>query len=135
LIEASIVPVPDVLLNDQIHSVERDVAQNLMYQGRSIEEYVKDQGFSSRDDWIKNDIEPIARKRVQAGLVLAELSKAESITAIVEDVDKQIAAYKDQYKNNPQMVAEFNKPETRQDIASRMLTDKAVEYLLEINSK
>lgn len=135
LIEASTVPVPDILLKDQTRSVEQDITQNLMYQGRSVEDYVKDQGFASRDEWIKKDVEPIAKKRVQAGLVLAEVSKVEKITAATADVDRQIAMYKDQYKNNPQMVARFDAPETRQDIASRMLTDKTVDYLLEINTK
>ncbi len=135
LIAASTVPVPEILLQDQIRSVEQDIAQNLMYQGRSIEEYVKDQGFASREAWVEKDVAPIAKKRVQAGLVLAELSKVEKITASTEDVDKQIATYKKQYANNPQMVAQFDQPETRQDIASRMLTDKTVEYLLKINTK
>lgn len=134
LIAVSTVPIPETLLHDQIHSVERDIAQNLMYQGRSVEEYAKDQGFDSREDWAHNDLRPIAKKRVQAGLALAELSKVEKITASTEDVDKQIDLYKKQYANNPQMLAQFDQPETRQDIASRVLTDKAIERLLEINS-
>lgn len=135
LIAASTVPVPEILLQDQIRSVEQDITQNLMYQGRSVEQYIKDQGFESREAWIDKDVAPIAKKRVQAGLVLAELSKVEKVTTSTEDVDKQIAQYKEQYKNNPQMVAQLNMPETRQDIASRLLTDKTVEYLLEINTK
>ncbi len=135
LIAASTVPVPEILLNDQIRSVEQDITQNLMYQGRSIEQYVKDQGFASRDEWLDKDVAPIAKKRVQAGLVLAELSKAEKITASTEDVDKQIASYKEQYKNNPQMIAQFDQPGTRQDVASRVLTEKTVEHLLKINTK
>src|SRR5690606_30724742 len=104
LIAASTVPVPEVLLKDQIQSVEQDITQNLMYQGRSIEEYVKDQGFASREEWVEKDVSPIAKKRVQAGLVLAELSKQEKVTASTEDVDKLIVQYKEQYKNNPQML-------------------------------
>ncbi len=135
LIGVSTVPVPEILLQDQIRSVEQDITQNLMYQGRSVEDYVKDQGFASREEWVEKDVAPIAKKRVQAGLVLAELSKAEKVTASTEDVDKQIANYKEQYKNNPQMVAQLDTPETRQDIASRLLTDKTVEHLLAINTK
>lgn len=135
LIANSNVPVPDILLQDQIRSVEQDITQNLMYQGRSVEDYVKDQGFDSREAWVEKDVEPIARKRVQAGLALAELSKVEKVTASSEDVDKQIEAYKQQYANNPQMVAQFDQPETRQDVASRLLTDKTIDHLLEINTK
>lgn len=135
LIASSTVPVPDILLQDQIRSVEQDITQNLMYQGRSVEDYVKDQGFDSREAWVASDVTPIAKKRVQAGLVLAELSKVEKVTASTEDVDKQIEAYKQQYANNPQMAAQFSGPEARQDVASRLLTDKTVDHLLEINTK
>lgn len=135
LIAASTVPVPDILLQDQIRSVEQDITQNLMYQGMSIDDYVKSQGFESREEWIEKDVSPIAKKRVQAGLVLAELSKAEKVTASTEDVDAQIEMYKKQYANNPQMMAQFDTPETRQDIASRLLTDKTVDHLLELNTK
>ena len=135
LIEASTVPVPEILLQDQVRSVEQDITQNLMYQGRSIDDYVRDQGFASREEWTEKDVAPIAKKRVQAGLVLAEVSKAEKITATTADVDAQIARFKEQYKNNPQMLPQFDTPETRQDIASRLLTDKTIEHLLEINTK
>ncbi len=135
LIAASTVPVPEVLLKDQMRSVEQDITQNLAYQGRSIDDYVKSQGFESKEKWAEKDVAPIAKKRVQAGLALAELSRAEKITAATEDVDKQIAQLRDQYKSNPQMVAQLDQPEVRQDIASRMLTDKTVEHLLKMNTK
>lgn len=135
LIAVSTVPVPQILLDDQTRSVEQDITQNLMYQGRTVEQYVKDQGFESREAWLEKDVTPIAKKRVQAGLALAELSKAEKITSSTVEVDKQIAQLKEQYKNNPQTVAQLDKPEIRQDVASRILTDKTVDHLLSINTK
>ena len=135
LIEVSTVAVPEVLLQDQSRSVEQDITQNLSYQGKSIDDYAKERGFATREEWAEAEVTPIAKKRVQAGLVLAELSKAEKITASTKDVDEQIARYKDQYKNSPHMVAQFDLPETRQDIASRLLTDKTVEHLLKLNVK
>ena len=135
LIEISTVAVPDVLLQDQSRSVEQDITQNLSYQGKSIDDYTKERGFATREEWAEAEVIPIAKKRVQAGLVLAELSKAEKITASTKDVDEQIARYKEQYKNSPHMVAQFDLPETRQDIASRLLTDKTVDHLLKLNVK
>jgi trigger factor len=135
LIEASTVPVPNILLTDQIRSLEQDMTQSLAYQGRSLDQYLSDNGFESKDKWLDEDVAPVAKKRVQAGLALAELSKAENVTASTKEVDERIARYKDQYKNNPQMVAQFDQPETRQDIASRLLTEKTVDYLLNINTK
>jgi trigger factor len=38
LVEVSKVPVPEVLVKDQAESIERDMTQNLMYQGLSLEQ-------------------------------------------------------------------------------------------------
>jgi hypothetical protein len=43
--------------------------------------------------------------------------------------------YKTQYANNPQMVAQFDQPEARRDVANRLLTEKTVERLLALNTK
>jgi len=135
LIEISTIAVPEILLNDQMRSVEQDIVQNLSYQGKTVDDYAKEKGHDSREKWLEAEVAPIAKKRVQAGLVLAELSKAEKITATTKEVDEQIKRYKEQYKNSPHMVAQFDLPETRQDIASRLLTDKTVDHLLAINIK
>lgn len=135
LIAVSKISVPEILLADQARSVEQDINQNLAYQGRMLDDFIQSEGYDSKEEWVEKAVKPIAKKRVEAALVLAELSKVEKITASTKDVDARIAMYKDQYKNSPHMLAEFSKPDVRQDIASRLLTDKTVERLLELNTK
>lgn len=134
LVEVSTVPVPEILLADQTRSVEQDVAQNLAYQGVMLDQYMKDRGFDSRDKWLDEEVRPVAMKRVQAGLALAELSKAENVTATTQEVEAQVDRLKEQYAKQPQMVAQLDRPETRRDIANRVLTDKTVDRLVSINS-
>lgn len=135
LVEASTVPVPEVLLKDQADSIERDMTQNLMYQGLTLDQYLENKGFESKDKWLETEVHDAARKRVQAGLVLAELSKAEKIDATNEELDEHVNLYKQQYANNPRMVAQFDTPEARRDIANRLLTEKTVDRLVELNAK
>lgn len=135
LVEASTVPVPEVLLKDQADSIERDMTQNLMYQGLTLDQYLENKGFESKDKWLETEVTDAARKRVQAGLVLAELSKAEKIEATSDELDNHVNLYKQQYANNPSMVAQFDTPEARRDIANRLLTEKTVDRLVELNSK
>src|SRR5690606_19119948 len=40
LIEKSTVPVPDVLVQDQMRSIEQDFAQNLSYRGLDLDAYM-----------------------------------------------------------------------------------------------
>jgi trigger factor len=135
LIEVSTVPVPEILVSDQSESIERDMTQNLMYQGLTLDQYLENKGFESKEKWLKTEVYDAAVKRVQAGLVLAELSKAEKIEATSAELEEHVAQYKTQYANNPQMVAQFDQPEARRDIANRLLTEKTVDRLVELNTK
>ena len=111
------------------------MTQNLMYQGITIEQYIANQKFSSRDEWHEKEVLPAAEKRVKAGLALAELSKVEKIEASSDELAEHINLYKQQYANNPDMVKRFDEPEAQRDIANRLLTEKTVERLVELNAK
>ncbi len=134
LIDASAVPVPEILLTDQAQSIERDMTQNLMYQGLTLDQYLENKGFASKEKWLETEVKDAAKKRVQAGLALAELSKVEKIEATTKELDDHVALYKKQYANNPKMVAQFDQPDARRDIANRLLTEKTVERLAELNA-
>jgi trigger factor len=134
LVEVSKVPVPEILRKDQAESIERDMTQNLMYQGLTLDQYLENKGFESKEKWLADEVNDAAEKRVQAGLVLAELSKAEKIEATNKELDDHVELYKKQYANNPQMVAQFDTPEARRDIANRLLTEKTVDRLVELNT-
>jgi trigger factor len=135
LVEVSKVPVPEILRKDQAESIERDMTQNLMYQGLSLDQYLENKGFESKEKWLETEVSETAEKRVQAGLVLAELSKAEKIEATNQELEDHVNLYKKQYANNPQMVEQFDQPEARRDIANRLLTEKTVDRLVELNTK
>lgn len=134
LVAISTVPTPDILVKDQAESIERDMTQNLMYQGLTLDQYLENKGFESKEKWLETEVVDAAKKRVQAGLALAELSKAEKIEATSDELAEHIELYKKQYANNPQMVAQFDQPEAKRDIANRLLTEKTVDRLVELNT-
>lgn len=134
LIEISKVPVPEILLKDQERSIEQDMVQNLMYQGLSLDMYLENKGFKTKEEWLDKEVQPAAEKRVQAGLVLAELSKVEKIEATTAELDEHVELYKKQYANNPEMVKQLDTPDARRDIANRLLTEKTVDRLVELNT-
>lgn len=134
LIEVSDIPVPQVLLDDQIKSIEQDMTQNLMYKSLTLDQYITTQKFKDHEDWHKKEVVPAAEKRVKAGLVLAELSKIEKVEATSEELAEHINMYKQQYANNSEMVKRFDEPDAQRDIANRLLTEKTVDRLVELNS-
>ncbi len=133
LIAVSKVPVPQVLVDDQSKSIEQDFIQNLSYQGITLDQYLENKGFESKEKWMETEVHDVAVKRVQAGLVLAELSKVEKITATEEEIENHISMFKTQYAKNPEALKQFEQPQVRNDITNRLLTEKTVERLLQIN--
>lgn len=133
LIEISDIPVPQLLLDDQSRSIEQDMTQNLMYQGLTIEQYILNKKFKDREEWHAKEVIPAAEKRVKAGLALAELSKVEKVEATADELAEHINLYKSQYANNPEMAKRFDEPEAQRDIANRLLTEKTVDRLVELN--
>lgn len=135
LVEASHVPVPDILVADQAKSIEQDFTSNLMYQGITIEQYLENKGFESKEKWLETEVHDVAVKRVKAGLALAELSKIEKIEATGDELEAHVDTYRQQYAKNPEALKQFEQPEARRDIANRLITEKTVDRLVELNKK
>jgi trigger factor len=133
LIEKSDVPVPEVLIADQMRSIEQDFQQNLMYRGLTLEAYLQSQGITDVDEWRDKEVKEAATRRVQAGLVLAEVTKAEKIELTDAQIDEHVELHKQQYARNPEMAAQLDTPEARRDIANHFLTEKTIERLVEVN--
>lgn len=133
LVEVSDIDAPQVLIDDQSKSIEQDMMQSLMYQGLTLEQYLSTQKFSDKDEWIEKEVIPAAEKRVKAGLALAELSKELKVEATDEEREAFVTRYKMQYANNPDLVKRFDEPEVRRDLENRLLTEKTVEKLVELN--
>ena len=134
LVAKSTVSVPSVLRDDQIRSLEQDLRQNLMYRGRTLEQYFEEKGYADRDAWVKTEANDAADARIKAGLVLAQLSKELKIEATADELAAHINAYKQQYANNPKMAKHFDKPEAQREVANRLITEKTIDKLVELNS-
>ena len=132
LVEVSNVPIPQVLVDDQIRQIEQDAMQNLMYRGMSPDQYIQQMGYKDHDEWHDKEFRVAAERRVQAGLALAELSKAEKIDVTKEELDIRLGQMLEQY---PTMKEQLDSPEARRDIANRVITEKTVDRLVELNTK
>lgn len=133
LIEKSDVPVPEILINDQLRSIEQDFEQNLTYRGLQMDAYLSANNFKDIDEWREKEAKPVAIRRVQAGLVLAEVTKAENIQPTEAEIDAHVEVHKKQYENNPEALKQFETEEVRRDIANHFITEQTIERLVELN--
>ena len=106
------------------------MTQNLAYQGLTLDNYLGNKKLTY-EEWIDTEVKTAAENRVKAGLVLAELSKTEKITATDEELAAKISQYQEQFGNRSGQ--DFTTPELQRDIANRLLTDKTIDRLAELN--
>lgn len=135
LAEKSQASLPELLVNDRVKSLEFDLEQNLKRQGLTLDSYLKTQGFSDKDEWVKREATPVAEKQVKAGLVLAELSKEFKIDISRDELVEQINTLKTQYGNDKRIIEQFDNPDVHRDVANRLLTDKTIAKLMEVNKR
>lgn len=131
LIAVSTIPTPEILIEDQMRSIEQDTVQNLMYRGVTLDQYLEEQQLT-RDEWKEKELKKSATERVKIGLALAELSKQEKITVSDEEVDARQNQMAQQYPD-PNMQAQLKSPEARRDIGNRLMTEKTLDRLVALN--
>ncbi len=135
LIDKSNVTAPQVLVDDQATSIEQDFQQNLMYRGMTVDGYVQSQGFKDVDEWREKEVKPAAVRRVQAGLILSEVTRAEGLSLTEQEIDDHVALHQREYAKSPEMAEQLKTEEARRDIANHFLTEKTIERLIALNSK
>jgi trigger factor len=121
------VALPAALIDEQVERLERDQRQNLVYRGQTWQEFLEAEGVTEEEHRTK--LRPDAELRVKAGLVLSEIAEQEDILVTPEELEIRMQLLKGQYPDK-QMQAELDKPESRRDIASRMLSEKTISKLV-----
>lgn len=134
LVKGSDIPTPEVLIDDQMQSLERDFVQNLMYRGMTLPQYLEQQGVSE-EDWKKTELREQAIRRVQVGLALAELSKIEAIDVSMEELNERLSDMLTRYGGDAKLREQLDTAEARRDLANRIITEKTVDRLIELNTK
>ncbi|HTE21583.1 MAG TPA: trigger factor [Candidatus Limnocylindria bacterium] len=120
--------IPQILIADQINRLWTDLQQNIVYRGMTIQEFLSAEG-KTEEEYRNQVLQPQAEDRVKASLVLAEIAEKEKLDVTPEELEIRIQILKGQYQD-AKMQAELDKPEARQDIAARLLTEKAVNKLV-----
>jgi trigger factor len=124
--------LPETLINEQMDTLDKEFRQNLTYRGQTFQEYLDTKGIKE-DEYREAELKPIALERLKAGIVLNEISDKEGIKVTPEEVDIRIQILKNQYKSDAKMQAELDKPDNKQEIAHRLITEKTILKLVDFN--
>jgi trigger factor len=106
--------------------MEQDERQNLVYRGQTWQEHLELEGVTEEEH--RDRQREMAEARVKSGLMLAEVAEKEGVTVSEDEVEGQMQMLRAQYPD-PQMQAELEKPETRREITSRIVSEKTIAKL------
>ncbi len=122
------IALPKAIVDEQIQKIEDQERQQLVYRGQTWEEHLKEEGVTAEEHSEKK--RPEAERSIRASIVLAEIADAEKLDVTPEELEIRIQLLRGQYPDEG-MQAELDKPESRRDIASRMLTEKTVAKIID----
>jgi len=122
------VALPEALIDQQVVYNIDETRRNLTYRGQTYEEFLKAEGLSE-EEYKTTILRPQAEQQLKTSIMLSEIAEKEKLSVTPEELEIRIQLLKGQYAQDQLMQAELDKPENRQDIASRMLTEKVLELL------
>lgn len=122
---------PASMVESEIDTMVRELQQNLMYSGLSVDQYLQYTGKTNEE--FRNDMRSDAAKRAATRVIIRSIGEAENVEVTDEDIDKEFERMAKQYRSDVETVKESMSdiiPALRKELAIPkvidMLYDKAV---------
>jgi len=128
LVEISEVNYPPILEDEEITGLLRNEAQRLGF--REITDYLKK--ANKTEEEIKQELRPIAQKRLIQSLVLGKLAEEEKIEISSSEVDNKVDEIANDAEDKEKAKQFFSLPQVRQSIEQSLRTQKTMDQLLQI---
>ena len=128
LVEISEVNYPPILEDEEITGLLRDEAQRLGF--RELADYLKK--TSKTEEELKQELCPIAKKRLMQGLVLGKLAEEEKIEISSSEVDNKVYEITNDAEDKEKVRQFLSLPQVRQSIEQSLRTQKTMDRLSQI---
>ena len=132
LIEASVMDIPDPMVDRTVDNMYNDAARQMQSQGISMDMYLQYMGQT--EESYKEQIRPQALKQIQSRLVLEEVAKSEDIEISDEKVDAEIEKMAKSYGMEADRLKEYMGEAERENMKKDMAVQEAIT-LIEENTK
>jgi trigger factor len=129
LVEGSKLTLPPKLLGRVLDDLRAEFRRNLDNRGLSEADFYS-ANKTTAEKYEKSELMPAAERRVKASLLLSEVARKESLSLSRDELEQGVADLQERYKDNPQVLADLDKPEVREDIAMQILTERTIDKLV-----
>lgn len=129
IVESSEMDIPDAMIENQVENELRQFEHTLSMQGLDINQYFE--LTNTTVEGFKEEVSPVAEKRIKADLVLEVIEKEEGIEVTDEEVDEELEKLALQY--NQEDIEKFKKDMHMGDlqhIKMGIMRDKTIDLLV-----
>lgn len=122
---------PPQMVDHEIEHQLQDLNQRLSYQGLNMEVYLKSREID--EEGLREEMQPLAKDRIQRGLILSEVAKQEKIEVKSEEVEERLKQTIDEINNvfPKDEAKKLLTGESLQNLVNRLITDEVTERTLE----
>ncbi|MDI6602081.1 MAG: trigger factor [Thermoanaerobacteraceae bacterium] len=128
VVDNATVDIPDVMIERELDSMERNVDMNLRYQGLTLDKYFEITGASKEE--FRNNMRQDAYNNVKTSLVLEKIAEVENITVTNEEIDAEIENVSKGYQDTEKFKQSITE-DYREYIKDNLVIRKTIDMLVD----
>lgn len=122
------IPVSEMLEHEQAHELQHQYEHQVEASGMKLEDWLKVQGKDAKS--FHDELHVEANRRISIGLIIRDVIEKQKFTATVAEVEDSVEKMRMSY-SDPKILKELDSNEFKNDLANRIVTQKAVDWLCE----
>ncbi len=130
VVDASKVEFPPVLADSELERLIEQQARWMQESGLKLEEYLS--RINKTGDELREEMRPVAAKRVTRSLVLGKVAEAEKIEVTDDEITAELEKLAQGSDNKAEMKERISLPQVRGSMEQMLATQKTVQRLVEI---
>ena len=127
--ESAEVEIPEPMIKFNQERMFDEFAQNMMYQGLNMDQYLKLTNTTKED--LLERIKPDAIARIKSSLILEAVVAAEGISATDEELEEELQNMASTYQMEPEKLKELVGDKELESIKKDLASRKALDFLVE----
>ncbi len=129
LIEEAEMDVPEAMINTETKRSVDEYAQQLRYQGLSLEQYFMFTGLT--EEKLMEQSRPGIEKRIKGRVALEAVAEAENIEVTEEELEKEFADMAEQYRTEAEKIKEMMGEQEIKMIKKDVCIRKALDFVVD----
>lgn len=126
--ENSNVEIPEVMINNRVEDMIKELESNLSRQGLNLDLYLQLTGMDQ--DKMKDEFKQRAENEVKVSLVIEAIAKKEEITVSDEDLEAKIKEMAENYNKTYEEIKELIGEPQQEAIKDNLVFKKAVDLVV-----